>query len=500
VRRPASRAAIAVAMLAVGAGGCSERPSESGDGGAMTPAPTLTRDSLLDPAACQTCHPTHVQDWQASAHAGASTDPVFVAMNARGQRETNGQLGAFCVNCHAPMATRDGVTTDGLNLATLPAKYQGVTCFFCHSIDAVTGTHNAAVTLADDLTLRAEYTQPVPNVAHRSAYSSLQDGTQATSGGACGACHDIVVPATDAGIERTYYEWSHSVFSSADGSTCIACHMTPSSEMVPIANVPGVPLRTLHAHNFPAVDVPLDAPATAPTAAVAQALGDALQGALCVTGAGGVRVVLDAVAVGHQWPSGAAQDRRAWAEVIAYQGTTVVYQSGVVADGAAVTAPTNDPDLWLLRDCMFDTQGQQVNMFWQAASSEGNELPALATFNALDPRYYETHIVQRFHRDGTPLSAMPDRVTLRIRLQPIGLDVLEDLIQSNDLDASILDAMPTFDVPLTGPGGPDLVWTADAATLVTMSDDGTPERCVATNGFNIAAQQTLATNHTMCTP
>jgi hypothetical protein len=477
--------------------------SSCGDHGAAQGTPsTLPRDVLVDPAACVTCHPTHFRDWQTSAHAGASTDPVFVAMNARGQRETNGQLGTFCVNCHAPMAVRDGLTTDGLNLASLPAGYRGVTCFFCHSVDAVTGTHNAEVTLAGDLAMRGEYANPIANVAHHSSYSNLHDGTQSGSAAACGACHDIVVPATATAIERTYSEWSHSVFSTAGGSTCVECHMAPSSAPAPIAALPNVPSRTLHAHDFPAVDVSLDPPASAAQlGAVAQALGDALQGALCITGAGGIRVVLDAVAVGHDWPSGAAQDRRAWAEVIAYQGASVVYQSGVVADGASVTSVTGDPDLWLLRDCMFDAQGAEVNMFWQAASSEGNELPALATFDALDPRYYQTHVVQRFHRDGSPLATMPDRVTLRIRLQPVGLDVLQDLVATQDLDAAVLAAMPTFDVPLTGPGGADLVWTPEAAAgLVTMSDDGTPETCVATSGFNVAAQQTLATNHAKCAP
>ena len=39
---------------------------------------------MLDPATCQSCHPTHVRDWSGSMHAYASDDPVFVAMNARG--------------------------------------------------------------------------------------------------------------------------------------------------------------------------------------------------------------------------------------------------------------------------------------------------------------------------------------------------------------------------------------------------------------------------------
>ena len=59
----------------------------------------LTRDDLLDPTACQGCHQDHYEEWAGSMHAYAADDPVFIAMNQRGQRETNGALGSFCVNC-----------------------------------------------------------------------------------------------------------------------------------------------------------------------------------------------------------------------------------------------------------------------------------------------------------------------------------------------------------------------------------------------------------------
>ena len=42
-------------------------------------------------------------------HAYAAEDPVFLAMNQRGQRETNGELGDFCVQCHAPVAVHVGL-------------------------------------------------------------------------------------------------------------------------------------------------------------------------------------------------------------------------------------------------------------------------------------------------------------------------------------------------------------------------------------------------------
>jgi hypothetical protein len=145
--------------------------------------------------------------------------------------------------------------------------------------------------------------------------------------------------------------------------------------------------------------------ATSEKSAVTQFLGSTLQIALCVTQLGAVRVILDNAAAGHDWPSGAAQDRRAWAEVIASKGGSVIYQSGVVPAGTPVTAVTNDPDLWLLRDCMFDDSSppKQVDMFWQAASYEGNELPGQITFDAGDPDFYLTHVVQFFPRNQSAI-------------------------------------------------------------------------------------------------
>ena len=94
----------------------------------------LTRAQLLDPTVCQSCHPDQYSEWAGSMHAYATKDPVFDAMNRRGQRETDGGLGSFCVQCHAPMALKEKATTDGLNLDSVPETLHGVTCFFCHSV------------------------------------------------------------------------------------------------------------------------------------------------------------------------------------------------------------------------------------------------------------------------------------------------------------------------------------------------------------------------------
>ncbi|HEY3822356.1 MAG TPA: multiheme c-type cytochrome [Polyangiaceae bacterium] len=495
-----TRAAWALASLGVAALVSSIVPLGCSHA-AGTATPTyLDRETMLDPQTCGNCHIDHYKDWVGSMHAYASDDPVFQAMNARGQRETGGQLGSFCVQCHAPLALEEGATTDGTNLSTVPQKLKGVTCFFCHTIDAVTGSHNAAVTLSGDLVMRGEYDNPVANTAHASTYAVLQDRDHIESASMCGACHDIVAPP-GAAIERTYAEWLTSTFADTDGGeTCGQCHMNQGTSPKPIAQAQGAGPREYHAHDFPAVDVALTpgfANATAEQQTVATFLQTTLQTALCVTQQGGVRVIVDNVSAGHFFPSGAAQDRRAWAEVIASKGGQVIYQSGVVPDGTPVVSIQNDPDLWLLRDCMFDATNTQVDMFWQAARSEGNELTMPVTTDKTDPRYYQTHIYQNFPRAlNATLPQLPDQVTVRIRLQPIGLDVLDDLVSTQDLDAGFAAAMPTFDV------APLLTWTpAEAMTEgLTYEENGEPVTCVSATGFNVAADKNLATENAGCTP
>src|SRR5580704_15418114 len=97
-----------VLLLALGALG------PLGCAGKAEPVPALDHQALLDPTQCQGCHPDHYREWSGSMHAYAGDDPVFVAMNARGQRETKGALGTFCVRCHAPIAAALGATSDGL--------------------------------------------------------------------------------------------------------------------------------------------------------------------------------------------------------------------------------------------------------------------------------------------------------------------------------------------------------------------------------------------------
>jgi hypothetical protein len=479
---PYQLAALCVATAGALVVGCSST---------SPPAALLTSSALMDPTTCQGCHPTQFAQWAGSMHAYASEDPVFLAMNKRGQRETNDALGTFCVQCHAPVAVQQKLTTDGLNLATLPAATKGVTCYFCHSTASVAGTHNDPLMLAaDGESLFGPFADPVPGSPHKVSHSNLLDDSMAESAAACGSCHDIVNQEGTA-IERTYHEWQGTLFAvPPHGQTCAACHM-PGRDG-PVATTT-TKVRRLHDHSLPGTDVALTSfPGADVQKQAIQALIDpALLTSVCYSPTTRtIEVQLDNAGAGHGFPSGASQDRRVWVEVTAYAGTQILYQSGVPAAGQTVeSAP--DPDLWMIRDCMFGDTGKSVDMFWQAASYMTNELPGSVTLSVTDPSTYtRSHIKSVYPGGGASLSQAPDRIDVKVHMTPIGEDVLQDLVASGDLDASFLSAEPTF-TPASG----TIEWTPSAAPVVGSEP---PIYCVVGGNNPYVATPNVAKSNARC--
>lgn len=430
-------AAISVIAL-LAASGCGDDTSHS------VGRSTLSRAELLDPQTCASCHPNHYREWASSMHAYAADDPVFLAMNARGQREAD--LGDFCIDCHAPLAVREGYATDGKRIDEIPKHLRGVTCYYCHNVDAVDGTHNNPLQLANDTTMRGGLRDAQRPNAHDVKYSVLHDGTQLESSTLCGSCHDIVTPS-GVHLERTFEEWKSSLFSHGAGATsCGGCHMDGYQDKAARVQGNGLAERTVHRHLFPGVDLALTAfPDTeVQRNAVQCALGSAVRVSLCPNPDASFEVRLETNA-GHRFPSGASQDRRVWVELVAYDDRgKVLYESGVVPEGEVVDKPAGslgyDADLWVLRDRIFDADERETHMFWLAAKSaaypEGQERQTLPETKALGM----SHSLSRTYR----LTQQPARVRVQVHVQPIGREVLDDLVASGDLDAAIAAKMPTL--------------------------------------------------------
>jgi Cytochrome c554 and c-prime len=424
--------------------------------------PARSIAELQDPQTCTECHSKHVQQWSGSMHAYASEDPVFVAMNQRGQRETSGALGTFCVKCHAPMAVELGLT-DGRSFdpAQLPAAAKGITCYFCHNVKAVNETHNNGLVLAGDQTMRGGLARPVSSPAHHSAYDKLMD-SDANQSELCGSCHDVVTPR-GVELERTYQEWQTTFFAEHDPAhhlTCGACHMRSSTGVV--ADAPGLDVKSrangFHEHQWPAIDQALSAfpEIAAQAAAIKRDLDPAIAvvgpapltspaqpGGICLDPPGRLTVRLDSIGTGHKWPSGAAQDRRAWLEVIAYDAASaIVFQSGVVPDGMD-PEQLGDPNLFGLWDRTFKDDGTPAHFFWDVATVDSKLLRAPVTLDKNSPAFDHSTTVS--FTIGAAYTTI-DRITARVRIRPLSYAMLADLVGSGDLAAATASQLRTLDI------------------------------------------------------
>ena len=420
---------------------------------------SLTVDERLDPSSCAGCHPEQHGSWLLSMHAHAADDPVFMAMNAYGQRQTNGEMGDFCVQCHAPVALAEGVTVDGTNLGTVDPALRGVTCTACHQINAVKDDHNNATSWSPLEFFRGALDRPMESPAHPHLYSPLHDRNDAQSSDLCGSCHDVVTPS-GVRLERTYAEWQDSIYSQpGEGlqQSCGACHMPGRDGQA--AAVEGAPARRIHDHAMPGVDIDLtdDFLADVQRGLVQDALDSTIWLQLDVFdyGAGmGVQVALDNVAAGHHFPSGAAHDRRAWVEVVARDTAgAVIWSSGQVAsDQSLREAMALDPELWWLGDRALTADGEDAHMFWEVAELQSQGLPPPSRHPVDHPRYQEPHQVRTFDMGSVAAAS----VEAAIHIRPIGREVLDILVASGDLDPAVRDRMPTFTL-----AGSVVTWTAE---------------------------------------
>lgn len=445
---------------------------------------------LEDPNTCKQCHPKHFDQWAGSMHAYASDDPIFVAMNKRGQREA--QLGPFCVQCHAPMAVINHPDQDFSNFdpQALPPSERGITCYFCHNVESVKADHNNGLVLAHDQTMRGGVKNPADTPAHASHYDdTLMAGNSKNNASTlCGSCHDIITPA-GVHLERTFAEWKTTIFASQDPAaalTCARCHMNPSTDV--IADAPGLNVGArdfgFHDHGFPAIDqamIPF-AGTDAQTAGIAAILDPALAivsprpagggnppGGICLVPPDKLSVRIDTFNDGHNFPSGASHDRRTWLEAIAYAADgSVVFSSGAVPDGMdpedlhdpIVDCTNANPNSFSCSgfwDRTRKSDGSPAHFFWDVATETSFALKPPITLDPNSPAF--DHSTTVVYPVGAALSQI-DHITARVRTQPLPHAMVRELVASGDLD-------PMFAKPLPRLQGAGATQTWDKATAGT---------------------------------
>jgi hypothetical protein len=316
--------------------------------------------------------------------------------------------------------------------------------------------------------MRGPILEPLKYKGHAAEYSKLFDDDVSRahfeSSSLCGSCHDIVVPghfsgaAQDVPLEQTFAEWKGSVFADESNNpkkvvlNCASssgCHMAREKD-VPIANPPlphpTMPTRVArHLHDFPAIDTALiaDFPEKDDQLAkIKKLLSEEFRIQICADPPGGttnaVEVTVENLSAGHNFPSGASQDRRVWAELHAYKKGKELTSSGVVPDGVAATSVDGT---WLFYDQAFKADGKTAaHMFWDVASLNSLTIPVSIV---TDP---STNVRVRVFRGAIA----PDRITVTLWLEPMGVEVIDDMIESGFLEESFKALLPRFPIEIVG--------------------------------------------------
>ncbi|MCX8007844.1 MAG: cytochrome c family protein [Coriobacteriia bacterium] len=303
--------------------------------------------STFEPAEGCGCHAALYDQWQASMHAKALTDPLYLYKLAEADKATNGALGPFCNGCHGPVAVMAGeVRGTDISKASQQAR-QGVTCDLCHQVVGTRGKlGNTSIEVQPDGVKRAQLKDAV-SPSHATAYSAFHESAEF-----CGNCHNVDHPVNGMHLEMTYTEWKNGPYAK-QGIVCQDCHMTPGPGVTkpnPGKAAAGGPERPhIYTMTFAGGNVGLGDAARAEERLKAAAEVSIEVPEIVQPGAQAVATVtVTNVGAGHYLPTGLTEVRQMWltVEVVDTAGKTVAstrHDYGTVLKDAKGNHPV---ELW----------------------------------------------------------------------------------------------------------------------------------------------------------
>ena len=191
---------------------------------------------------CGVCHPKHYKEWSVSQHAYAQLSPVYLSLNNKINKLSNGSNGDFCLRCHSPVGANLGESPYASNLDRHPTSREGITCVVCHRINKAYNKASGRLALVE-----GGLTDPVfgpagnagvknvlekpqkfrvvtdPKEQGRKLHAEARVFEQIKSPVFCGTCHDVTL-FNGFRLEEAYSEYRLSP-AAARGVTCQDCHM-----------------------------------------------------------------------------------------------------------------------------------------------------------------------------------------------------------------------------------------------------------------------------------
>jgi hypothetical protein len=326
-------------------------------------------------AACVTCHPQQVAEWESSRHAYSSADPVMHEL----AKIAGAELKEVCKQCHAPGQQRmEQLLAIGKGDPALDFSNEGMNCDVCHSISEIPPTATAAF-LHDVDPTGPKYAN-MPETVDTPAHGNERRTWYGTSV-ACAPCHQFDL-ADGTNLENTFIEWEASSLSGL-GFECQTCHMPTYTGQ---AAVTGPVRQGLHSHKFVGVDYAYEAFRGIDLQAQKDDIRLLLENSVSVTASGipgavtaGSQFTLDVTVLndktGHAIPSGVSFAREMWIEVLVTDsGGGTVYRSGWLQANDDLVTAAQDPDLNTFSAQMYDADGQPTGFAWEAASIDESGL------------------------------------------------------------------------------------------------------------------------------
>jgi hypothetical protein len=194
----------------------------------------ITIDQFISPETCGGCHSDIYDQWQSSMHNLSHKDPVYARVSTffRKGLIQKGEIdeAESCVKCHTPVGEVSGfpkkISDDWTKVSEI--AQQGIQCDYCHSVVKIEQVFNNGLVLQpgqgeDDPGTKYGPFKDSESDFHETAFSNLH-----TRAEFCGSCHDVKHVAFGTNIETTYTEWKNSPYNSKDPEKrldCQGCHM-----------------------------------------------------------------------------------------------------------------------------------------------------------------------------------------------------------------------------------------------------------------------------------
>lgn len=358
---------------------------------------------------CGVCHEQIFEQWQASMHAQAASDPAYVT-NINLLAESRGLAATrYCEGCHAPVALLTGQLTRGGQHGGEPdtaANVEGVSCLGCHNISRAVHLRGvASYEFSPSQSYLFAYSDSLIATKLHNFLIRLQPAAHrldmraavVSSPELCATCHVQFMDKDMNGwgwvkMQDEYTSWLNSRFSGQSQHTfseqrpvaCNDCHMPLMPMADPSANKRGLARshRTIGANtaipwlngdteqlqatkNFlrtnkvqVSIDVPsqLDATRSEQFTSEASRLGNESPPFVYLGEALAFKVTVSNAQVGHAFPGGTIDINQAWLWIrIVDAAGRAIFESGDLDSNNVV-----DTDAHFYRSVPFDRHGNEV--------------------------------------------------------------------------------------------------------------------------------------------